>query len=58
MEPNTVKGFNAIGLEFHPFDFAASPAVPLDPEPDRQFNNAKSHSSLQIRARTRLEETP
>jgi hypothetical protein len=30
----------------------------LDPQADRRFNNAKSHSSLQIRARTRLEETP
>jgi hypothetical protein len=30
----------------------------LDPNTGRRFNNAKSHSSLQIRARTFLEETP
>jgi hypothetical protein len=30
----------------------------LDPQLEQRFYTQKSHSSLQIRARTRLEETP
>jgi hypothetical protein len=58
MEPNAAEGFNATGLSSIPLILLHHPLFHLDPQADRQFNNAKSHSSLQIRARTRLEETP
>jgi hypothetical protein len=58
MEPIATEGFNRLGLGSIPLILLHHLLFQLDPNTDRRFNNAKSHSSLQIRARTFLEETP
>jgi len=51
-----LKGFNALGWGSMSLIFLHHLLFDLDPQLRRQFYNAKSHISLQIRARSRIEE--
>jgi hypothetical protein len=57
MEPEPVNGFNGLARGSMSLIFLHHLLFNLDPQLRRQFYYAKSHISLQIRARSRLEET-
>jgi hypothetical protein len=57
MEPAALNGFNGLARGSMSLIFLHHLLFNLDPQLRRQFYYAKSHISLQIRARSRLEET-